>query len=56
MEQNWYEKSWATVLFLIVFSPVGLYLMWKYNRLNKIAKILITIFFMAMWGTYAGSH
>ncbi|NFO57014.1 UNVERIFIED_ORG: surface lipoprotein-related protein [Clostridium botulinum] len=43
MKEQWYEKAWATVLFLFVFWPAGLYLMWKYRSINKIAKILITI-------------
>lgn len=53
MEKRWYEENWACALFLILFAPMGLYLMWKYNPLNKIGKILITMFFIVLWGTVA---
>jgi hypothetical protein len=45
MNQKWYEKNLAIILFLIFFFPVGLFLMWKYSRWNKVAKIVISIFF-----------
>ncbi|MCE5220902.1 MAG: hypothetical protein LLF98_06430 [Clostridium sp.] len=45
MNQKWYEKNLAIILLLIFFFPVGLFLMWKYSRWNKIAKIVISIFF-----------
>ena len=43
MNQKWYEKSLAIILFLIFFFPVGLFLMWKYSKWNKVAKIVISI-------------
>lgn len=39
-----YQKTWFTVLFLIVFFPVGLFTMWKYKKFNKIARIIISVF------------
>lgn len=42
---KWYEKTWATILFLIFFFPVGLYLMWRYRNWNKVIKCIITGFF-----------
>ena len=45
MNQKWYEKNLAIILFLIFFFPVGIFLMWKYSRWNKVAKIIISIFF-----------
>lgn len=42
---KWYEKTWATILFLILFFPAGLYLMWRYRNWNKILKGVITGFF-----------
>lgn len=45
MNQKWYEKNLSIILFLIFFFPVGLFLMWKYSRWNKVIKIVISIFF-----------
>ena len=38
------EKNWFIILMLIIFFPIGLYLMWKNAKWNKIIKIIITIF------------
>lgn len=43
--KKWYQKSWFTILMLIFFFPVGIYLMWKHTNWNKIVKIVITAFF-----------
>lgn len=43
MNQKWYEKNLAIVLLLIFFFPVGLFLMWKYSKWNKVVKIVISI-------------
>ena len=45
---KFYEKDWFIVLMLIVFFPVGLFLMWKYSKWNKTAKIIISVFFAVM--------
>lgn len=45
MNKNWYEKNWAIILFLILFFPVGIFLMWKYSNWNKILKIVISVVF-----------
>lgn len=45
MNQKWYEKNLAIILFLIFFFPVGLFLMWKYSKWNKTIKIVISVFF-----------
>lgn len=37
-----YQKPWLIILMLIVFFPIGLYLMWKYSNWNKITKWIIT--------------
>lgn len=42
--KKWYEKTWLIILLLIIFFPVGLFLMWRSNW-NKIAKISVSIFF-----------
>ena len=40
-----YEKTWFTVLMLLIFFPVGLFLMWKYQKFNVGARIIISGFF-----------
>lgn len=39
---KWYQKTWAIILFLIIFFPVGLFLMWKYSNWNKVVKGIVT--------------
>lgn len=33
--KKWYQKTTGIIVFLIIFFPVGLYLMWKYAGWNK---------------------
>ena len=40
------QKTWFTVLFLIIFFPVGLFTMWKHKKFNKIARIIITAIYV----------
>lgn len=40
-----YEKTWFIIVMLIVFFPVGLFLMWKFSTWNKVVKIIISVFF-----------
>lgn len=40
------QKTWFTVLFLIIFFPVALFTMWKYKKFNKVARIIITAIFV----------
>lgn len=37
------SKTWFVVLFLIIFWPVGLYLMWSRKKFSKAARIIVTI-------------
>lgn len=46
--KKWYQTSAAAVILLILFFPVGLFLMWKYTHWNKIAKWIITGFFAVL--------
>ena len=43
-----YEKNWFIILMLIVFFPVGLFLMWKNAKWHKTVKIIISVFFAIM--------
>lgn len=40
--KRWYQRSGWIIFFLIVFFPVGLYLMWKYAPWSGAAKWVIT--------------
>ena len=42
-QKKFYQKTWFIVLLLILFWPVGLFLMWKYADWSKIAKIVVTV-------------
>lgn len=48
-ENKWYQKSVFIVLFLVVFFPVGLYLLWKYTAWSKIVKWLVSVPFGIFW-------
>ena len=43
-----YEKNWFIILMLVVFFPVGLFLMWKNAKWNKTVKIIISVLFAAI--------
>ena len=42
VNKKWYQKTWGIVALLILFFPVGLYLMWKHASWNKTAKWIVT--------------
>ena len=43
-----YEKNWFIILMLVLFFPVGLFLMWKNAKWNKTVKIIISVLFAVM--------
>ena len=44
-KENWYEKTWVIVLFLILLFPIGVIMMWqnKYEWENKNKKVITII-------------
>lgn len=44
-DKKMYEKSWFVILMLVLFFPVGLYLMWKYTEWKKFIKVIISTIF-----------
>lgn len=45
-QKVWYKKTWGIVLMLVLFFPVGIYLMWKYGKSwNSYIKIAVCIVF-----------
>lgn len=50
ISHQWYKQVWATVLFLVLFPPVGIYLMFKYrNSWNKNMKLGLGIASIALF-------
>lgn len=37
-----YKKSWFVIIMLVIFFPIGLYLMWAHTDWNKAAKWIVT--------------
>lgn len=44
--KKWFQKSIIIIAALILFFPIGLYLMWRYAGWNKIIKLGISGFFL----------
>lgn len=42
---KFYQEKWFCILMLIIFFPVGIFLMFRYKHFNKVARIIITVFF-----------
>lgn len=43
--KKWYQKTSWIIALLILFFPVGIYLMWRYTNWKKPIKIFISLFF-----------
>ncbi|NFS12901.1 hypothetical protein FDE77_16985 [Clostridium botulinum] len=44
---KWYQKTWGIILMLILFSPIGLYLMWKSDWSKKLKYSIIGVLIIA---------
>ncbi|MFR5264440.1 hypothetical protein [Clostridium sp.] len=55
MKVSVFERTWFTVLMLIVFFPVGLFTMFKYKKFNKVIRTIVTVFFGFMLVGYLTS-
>ena len=42
---KFYQRSWFTILMLIIFFPVGLYLMWRYKKFPFPVRVIVSVFF-----------
>jgi hypothetical protein len=47
-EKTWYKRNDVIILFLILFYPLGLFLMWRYSKWSSLIKWLITIAFILL--------
>lgn len=48
LKKMWYQGSLGAIVFLVIFFPIGLYLMWRHTKWNKKTKLAITGFFLLM--------
>lgn len=44
--KNWWKRTGGIIFWLIVFFPIGLYLMWKYANWKRSRKVIVTL----IWG------
>lgn len=44
-DKKWYQKTGWIIAWLILFFPVGLFLMWKYSDWKKAVKVIVTALF-----------
>lgn len=42
---KWHQKPLSTTILLILFFPLGIYLMWKNELWSKTARVVISAFF-----------
>lgn len=49
VQKKFYKKKWFTWLMIIVFWPVGLFLLWKNNLYSKKVNIIVTAIFLVLW-------
>lgn len=45
MNEKFYQRQWFMWLTLIFLAPLGIFLMWKYNRFSKNARIGLSVVF-----------
>src|SRR5699024_429874 len=55
-DQKWYEKSWVVILSLIFIYPVGLALMWAFDKWKLWLRIVITAFFLIVYFASFGGN
>lgn len=42
-EQKFYESTWFAIAMFIIVCPLGVYLMWKNNKFNKLIRVVVSI-------------
>lgn len=41
--ERWYKKTWAIIIVLFLFFPLGVFLLWKFSNLKFKSKAILTI-------------
>ena len=44
-----YKSDWFTFLMLVLFSPVGIFLMWKFKKFSQLGRLLVTTFLVCVF-------
>lgn len=55
MNKKWYQSTGLMWVTLVLFWPIGLFLMWKYNNYSEKVKVAITLIIFAavmIWSTF----
>ena len=47
MNKKWYQSTGLMLVTLVLFWPIGLFLMWKYNNYSEKVKVAITLIILA---------
>ena len=47
MDKKWYQSTGLMWVTLVLFWPIGLFLMWKYNNYSEKVKVAITLIILA---------
>lgn len=47
MNKKWYQSTGLMWVTLVLFWPIGLFLMWKYNNYSEKVKVAITLIILA---------
>jgi chemotaxis protein histidine kinase CheA len=59
LEDLWHkhkESNWLIITLLVLFFPVGLYLMWRYSGWNRLPKLIVTAIFSLIIFTNMGEE
>lgn len=58
-EKKFYYKPWFIWLSLVIFAPLGIFLLWKSKRYPKVLSIIITILsailFIIIWNSVSSN-
>jgi uncharacterized membrane protein YcgQ (UPF0703/DUF1980 family) len=55
-KEKFYNKDWFLWVMLIFFAPVGIYLLWRRGKFNKVARISLSVFFGFIFLTALGGN
>jgi hypothetical protein len=47
MNKKWYQSTGLMWVTLVLFWPIGIFLMWKYNNYSEKVKVAITLIILA---------